>query len=109
VEVSGRSRRFAPLIENNLLRIGQEAIFNATKYANAKKIVVKLEFGEKDFRLIVRDDGSGFDTSKPPPVTGGFGLKAMRERAGELKGDLNINSEPGHGTEIIFSVPLSGD
>jgi len=109
VEVSGRSRRFAPIIENNLLRIGQEAIFNATKYANAKKIVVKLEFGEKDFRLAVRDDGRGFDTSKPQPVTGGFGLMAMRERAGELKGELKINSDSEHGTEIIFTVPLSGD
>ncbi|HXS68461.1 MAG TPA: sensor histidine kinase [Candidatus Polarisedimenticolia bacterium] len=109
VEVSGRSRRFAPIIENNLLRIGQEAIFNATKYANAKNIVVKLEFGEKDFRLVVRDDGGGFDTSKPQPVTGGFGLKAMRERAGELKGELKINSDSARGTEIIFSVPLSGD
>ncbi len=109
VEVSGRSRRFAPIIENNLLRIGQEAIFNATKYANAKNIAVKLEFGEKDCRLVVRDDGCGFDMSKPPPVTGGFGLKAMRERAGELKGDLKINSDSGRGTEIIFSVPLSGD
>ena len=109
VEVSGRSRRFAPIIENNLLRIGQEAIFNATKYAHAKNIFVKLEFGEKDFRLVVRDDGCGIDISKPQPVTGGFGLMAMRERASELKGELKINSELEHGTEIIFSVPLSGD
>jgi signal transduction histidine kinase len=109
VEVSGRSRRFAPFVENNLLRIGQEAIFNATKYSQAKKIAVKLEFGEKDFRLVVHDDGHGFDTTKPEPVAGGLGLIAMRERAGELKGDLKINSDSKNGTVIIFSVPLSGD
>lgn len=109
VEVSGRSRRFAPIIENNLLRIGQEAIFNATKHAKAQHIVVKLEFGEKAFRLVVQDDGCGFDILNPPAGAGGFGLMAMRERAGELKGELRIISAPGEGTEVIFTVPLSGD
>lgn len=109
VEVSGRSRRFAPIVENNVLRAGQEAIFNATKYARAKKIVVRLEFGEKQLRLLVRDDGSGFDTANPPSGSGGFGLMAMRERAAELKGELKVNSSPGQGTEVVFTVPLSGD
>jgi signal transduction histidine kinase len=106
VEVSGRSRRFAPIVENNVLRAGQEAIFNATKYAKAKKIMVRLEFGEKQLRLLVRDDGSGFDTANPPSGSGGFGLMAMRERAAELKGELKVNSSPGQGTEVIFTVPL---
>ncbi len=109
VEVSGHSRRFAPIVENNLLRIGQEAIFNATKYAKAKRITVKLEFAAREFRLIVTDDGCGFDPSHPPTATGGFGLMAMRERAGELKGELKVNSDHEHGTEIIFTVPLSGE
>jgi signal transduction histidine kinase len=109
VEVSGHSRRFAPATENNLLRIGQEAIFNATKYAKAKRIAVKLEFGAREFRLVVSDDGCGFDASHPPTAAGGFGLMAMRERAGELKGELQVNSDPEHGTEIIFTVPLSGE
>lgn len=109
VEVSGRSRRFAPIVENNVLRAGQEAIFNATKYSKAKKIVVRLEFGEKQLRLLVRDDGSGFDTANPPSGSGGFGLMAMRERAAELKGELKMNSSPGQGTEVIFTVPLSGE
>ena len=109
VEVSGRSRRFAPIVENNVLRAGQEAIFNATKYAKAKKIVVRLEFGEKQLRLLVRDDGGGFDPANPPSGSGGFGLMAMRERAAELKGELKVNSSPGQGTEVVFTVPLSGE
>jgi len=107
VEVSGESRRFAPMVENNLLRIGQEAIFNATKYAHAKRITVKLEFGAKEFRLVVRDDGCGFDPTHPPTAAGRFGLTAMRERAGELKGELQVNSNRERGTEIIFTMPLS--
>jgi signal transduction histidine kinase len=109
VEVSGPARRFAPITENNLLRIGQEAIFNATKYAEAKHIGVKLEFGEKEFRMVVKDNGCGFDTSHPPAGSGGFGLMAMRERAAELKGELQVHSDREHGTEITFSLALSGE
>jgi two-component system sensor histidine kinase DegS len=68
--------------------------------------MVRLEFGEKQLRLLVRDDGSGFDTANPPSGSGGFGLMAMRERAAELKGELKVNSSPGQGTEVIFTVPL---
>jgi len=107
VEVSGESRRFAPMVENNLLRIGQEAIFNATKYAHAKRITVKLEFDAKEFRLVVRDDGCGFDAAHPPTAAGSFGLTAMRERAQELKGELQVNSDHERGTEVIFTMPLS--
>jgi signal transduction histidine kinase len=109
VAVNGESRRFAPRVENNLLRIGQEAIFNATKYSRAKRISVELEFGAKEFRLVVRDDGCGFDAAHPPTEAGRFGLTAMRERAGELKGELIVNSDREHGTEIIFTMPLAQD
>jgi signal transduction histidine kinase len=71
--------------------------------------VVKLEFGEKEFRLLVRDDGCGFNPAHPPCGGGGFGLMAMRERAGELKGNLQVNSDPERGTEVIFTVPLSSE
>ena len=94
------------MVENNLLRIGQEAIFNATKYAHAKRITVKLEFGAKEFRLVVRDDGCGFDAAHPPSADS-FGLTAMRERAGELKGELQVNSDRERGTEVVFTMPLS--
>lgn len=109
VEVSGRSRRLAPILENNLLRIGQEAIFNATKHAKPKHILVKLEFGEKHFRLAVQDDGCGLETNGSPRTDGGFGLTAMRERATELKGELKVGSVNQRGTEILVTVPLSGE
>ncbi len=107
VEVSGESRRFSPMVENNLLRIGQEAIFNATKYAHARRITVKLEFGAKEFKLVVQDDGCGFDAAHPPAAAGSFGLTAMRERASELKGELQVNSDRERGTEVVFTMPLA--
>jgi signal transduction histidine kinase len=109
LEITGRPRRFAPVIENNLLRIGQEAITNAARHAQAKQLNVVLDFGAKQFRLTVRDDGAGFDPAKPPASSGGLGLVGMRERASELKGALQIRSEPGQGTEVILTVPLSGE
>lgn len=109
LEVTGRPRRFAPVIENNLLRVGQEAITNAARHARAKQLRVTLDFGEKQFRLAVWDNGSGFDPAKPPSSSGGFGLVGMKERAAELKGELKIRSSPDQGTEINLTVPLSGE
>ncbi|MGC3956550.1 MAG: sensor histidine kinase, partial [Verrucomicrobiota bacterium] len=102
LEITGRPRRFAPVLENNLLRVGQEAITNAVRHARAKNIKVTLEFGERQFRLTVRDDGKGFDPAEPPQSPGGFGLLGMRERAKELKGDWQVRSKPDQGTEITL-------
>jgi signal transduction histidine kinase len=106
LEVVGRLRRLAPVVENNILRVGQEAISNATKHSGAKIINVTLEFFEKQFRLQVTDDGCGFDPHNPPFSEGGFGLIGMRERVVELKGQINIRSSPGHGAEITLTAPL---
>ena len=108
-ETFGRVRRLSPVVENNLLRIGQEAISNAAKHARAKHIRVSIDFGEKRLGLVVADDGKGFDCSKTTPRTGGFGLVGMRERAADLKGDLEIGSVAGRGTTVNLSVPISGD
>lgn len=107
-EVAGRERRLPAIIETNVLRIGQEAITNAVKHAQAGHLRIKLDFGEKNFSLTVADDGRGFDAAHPPPSDGGFGLVAMQERAKELNGQLKVRSAPGQGVEIALSVPLAG-
>jgi signal transduction histidine kinase len=106
--VRGRVRRLAPVTENNCLRIGQEAITNAAKYANANHIEVVLEFGERQMQLSVLDDGCGFDQENPPPREGGFGLLGMRERADQLHGELTVTSQPGEGTVLTLILPLPG-
>jgi len=108
-EVTGRERRLAPVTENNLLRVGQEAITNATKHARAKHIKVTLDFGEKQFSLTVVDDGCGFDPANPPSSEGGFGLVGMQERAIELRGKLKVRTAPNQGTEINLYAPLAGE
>lgn len=106
-EILGRSRRLAPVVENNILRIGQEAISNAIKHSGATSMSVKLDFQKNQFRLFVADNGRGFDPANPPASEGGFGLIGMRERAVELKGQLDIHSRPGQGAECVLSIPIS--
>ncbi len=109
LNVTGRVRRLPPVVENNVLRVGQEAIVNAIKHSGAKQVNVTLEFEEKQFRLRVTDDGRGFDPHQPPASDGGFGLVGMRERAAEVKGEFGVRSVPGHGAEIILTIPIPGE
>jgi len=108
-EIAGNARRLAPVIENNLLRVGQEAITNATKHAQAGRIKVKIEFSDTQFQLLVADDGRGFDPARSRSDAGGFGLVGMRERVAELQGELTIRSTPGQGSEIKLTIPLAGE
>jgi signal transduction histidine kinase len=107
-EVHGRIRRLAPVIENDVLRLGQEAITNATKHARARNIFVNLQFANGQFELRVRDDGVGFDVNKPHSNGGSFGLVGMRERAKNVSGDIRIKSAPNEGTELTFRVSMGG-
>jgi signal transduction histidine kinase len=108
VEVNGTFRPLPRLVEDNLLRIGQEAINNAVKHAEAQRIFVNLVFDARRVQLSVRDDGRGFDNQVADNGRAGhFGLIGMRERAEQIGGTLSIHSTEGSGTEIVADVPIS--
>ncbi|MFS8084011.1 MAG: two-component regulator propeller domain-containing protein, partial [Acidobacteriota bacterium] len=108
VEVSGTFRPLSQLIEGNLLRIGQEAINNAVRHAQARNILVNLKFDARRVQLSVRDDGHGFDYQE---LKNGdakhFGLVSMQERAVRLGGTLKVDSRIEKGTEVLADVPIS--
>jgi signal transduction histidine kinase len=105
--VGGTFRPLAPQVENNLLRIGQEAVGNAVRHAQAKTVTVSLDFGAREVRLEVKDDGRGFDAAGYDGGKGGhFGLVGMRERAAQMGGSASVNSTPGAGTEVTVRVPI---
>jgi ligand-binding sensor domain-containing protein/signal transduction histidine kinase len=108
VQVTGTFRALPPVIENNLLRIAQEAINNSVKHAEARRIMIDLHFDPDALQLRVRDDGRGFDP-QAQNGDGHFGLIGMRERAQEIGGELQIRSEAASGTEVIVNVPLTHD
>ncbi len=108
VEVNGTFRPLARLIEDNLLRIGQEAMNNAVKHAQARRIFINLVFDARRVQLSVRDDGRGFDNQLAGDgQSGHFGLIGMRERAEQIGGTLSIHSTAGTGTEVVADVPIS--
>ena len=108
VEVNGTFRPLSQTVEDNLLRIGQEAMNNAVKHAQAQRIFVNLVFDARRVQLIVRDDGRGFDDQVAGNGRAGhFGLIGMQERVEQLGGTLSIHSAAGSGTEVVADVPIS--
>jgi DNA-binding NarL/FixJ family response regulator/signal transduction histidine kinase len=97
-------------VEVAILRIMQEALHNIQKYARAHLARVDLEYNEQDVRILITDDGVGFDPQQPQShaaLTGsGFGLIAMRERAQAASGRFHVSSWPNNGTRVEASFPL---
>jgi len=105
--IHGDVRRLPSAIENDLLRIGQEAIHNAIRHARPATITLEMTFSEKRVVLSVRDDGCGYDPQNGNGSgTTHFGLKGIRERVAQNGGKLNIRSAPGQGTEVRIEIRL---
>jgi signal transduction histidine kinase len=104
--VTGEVRPLPPGVEDNLLRIGQEALTNSIHHSRAAEVHLCLAFRPDSVTLTVRDDGCGFDAEAPPRSTqaGGFGLRGIRERAAAMGAVLRIKSCCGAGTTIEIAV-----
>jgi len=106
--VSGSRCTVDPEKELTLYRIGQEALNNAHRHAQAENITVELQFDKRTIRLQVYDNGKGFEVPAyltDLTRTGHFGLVGMRERSQLIGGELKIVSLKGKGTTITFSIP----
>ena len=87
-----------------IYRVAQECLRNITKHANVRKAWVSLTMVGPQLRLLIRDQGSGFDMEKAR-LQSGLGLSSMEERVRLISGDLAIESAPGHGTTVDVRVP----
>jgi signal transduction histidine kinase len=101
VRVTGDERALPTKVEVVLLRAAQEALTNVRRHAGAREAAVLLAYGPESVRLVVRDDGCGFD----PAAADGFGLNGMRARADQVNGTLTVRSDPQTGTTIELEVP----
>lgn len=104
-QVAGLPQGLPEVVEENVLRIGQEALTNIAKHACATRVTIRLEFEPHALRLRIDDDGVGFDQSHVP-ADGHFGLMGMTERAKRLAGGLVVQSAPGRGTRLTVEIPL---
>jgi two-component system, NarL family, sensor kinase len=102
-EIEGAVYALPTEVESNLLRMGQEALTNAIRHANADEIRVELVYDHNRFCLRVQDNGQGFGVGSIP-ASEGFGLLGMSERAERIGAQLTIRSQPGQGTEMIVTV-----
>jgi signal transduction histidine kinase len=101
----GVESRFQPEIEAALYYCCLEAVQNATKHAGpAAHTSIRLFADTHVLHLEVQDDGRGFELDD---VRDGVGLQNMRDRLGAVGGRVTIASEPGHGTRIAATVPLT--
>ena len=99
-------------VRTMLFRNVRELVINVIKHARANKVSVRLEDRSPSIRIIVEDDGIGFDprlVTQGESKTGGFGLFSVNELMSDLGGSLRIVSEPGKGCTAILSAPFSAD
>jgi PAS domain S-box-containing protein len=100
----GKIPELSETIATAAYRICQEAMTNVARYSGANRISVVLDTREGVLSLLVRDDGKGFDIANLDESEG-LGIAGMRERAALTGGSLEVLSEPGKGTQVIFKVP----
>lgn len=94
-------------IENHLFRIVQEAMSNTLRHAKAEKMEIRLQRRMDAVRVLIRDDGQGFDLDEQKQAS--YGLANMRERVTEIGGAIQFVTAPGKGTRIEITIPLMND
>ena len=88
----------------------QELIVNITKHAEAKKIRIETNWRDKDFEIVVSDNGKGFESKTYESKINDhncFGLFSIRERLSYIGGSLSIESIPGDGTTVSMTAPYT--
>ena len=105
----GTPKVLHPLVRDETFRIAEEALRNALRHADAKRIDVEIRYEPQQLCVRVRDDGKGMDPEvlNRGEKQGHFGLGGMHERAEVAGGKLAVRSGPGAGTEVEFSAPGS--
>lgn len=111
VQVTGeQGARLPSEVEIVVYRVVQEALTNVLKHAEARDVSVVLDHARTEFRVIVEDDGKGFDVlafDRDRRAASRFGLLGMRERLSRVGGTVLIESAPGAGTSVFIAIPLA--
>lgn len=106
VTVSGNERRLESYLEVMVFRSMQELLNNSSLHSQASQIKVQVDMGSDTIRLVVEDNGKGFDVEK---IKGdaGLGIKLISERTEMLGGALEIDSAVGQGARFALSLPAA--
>lgn len=88
----------------NVYRIIQEQVNNIVKYAAAKNVLISIRTEKDGTHILISDDGKGFDTTKKRK---GIGISNMINRVEAFNGSINIDSAPGMGCRVNFTIPVT--
>lgn len=107
VLVEGPAQALNPIVRDEIYRIVREAVRNASRHAQARRIEAEISYSQKLLKVRIRDDGKGINEELLGEMgrVGHYGLRGMRERASHIGGRLEVWSELGAGTEIQLTVP----
>jgi signal transduction histidine kinase len=98
------ARPLLPDVRHNIFLIAKEALTNCLRHANGSTVLVQVQVEEKMFKLVIADDGRGFDVNNPADNGQHNGLGNLRRRAAAVGGTLGITSEPGKGARMEFRM-----
>lgn len=111
LNINKMNGRIDKKLELFTFRLAQETLNNIIKHSDAQEFNLILQDNIDNLRLIVSDNGKGFDMNSLAGEhdLGGFGLLNMKERVESFGGDIKIDSTPGEGTVVIATIPIKGD
>jgi signal transduction histidine kinase len=102
LRIQGNAIRFNPTARIALFRILQETLYNVRKHAQATTVEITFTFQDGRVKVMVQDDGIGFDLEKALDEKKHLGLISMRERAENIGGTFSIESTPGRGSRVMW-------
>jgi signal transduction histidine kinase len=103
-EVLGELGRLSPRLEGTIYRVVQEALTNVVRHSGAAECSVLVGHEGDRLRVVIEDDGSGFEADQRS--SGSLGLRGMKERAALVGGIVRVTSAPDAGTSVVLEVPL---
>jgi two-component system sensor histidine kinase DegS len=104
--INGTERRLESYLEVLIFRAIQELLGNAYEHSQASLVKIQMDMLETDVRIVVEDNGSGFNTTNLEEEKG-MGLKVIKDRVEMLGGKFGIESQIGGGTRVSFQVPAA--
>jgi PAS domain S-box-containing protein len=93
--------------ETAIYRVVQEGLANVQRHSGAREVVITAEARAEGWRIVMTDDGVGFDAARPAASGAHWGLTIMRERARAVGCAVDVTSRPGAGTSVIIDVPFA--
>jgi two-component system sensor histidine kinase DegS len=103
LSINGLDQRLEPYLEVMIFRAIQELLGNAARHSQASQIKIQVDSSDVEVRVMVEDNGKGFDANMA--LEHGMGIKLIRERVEMLNGKMDVDSVIGQGTRITFQIP----